>query len=200
MRNSYRVGRVALGVAGMSFLMIASGCSASPGKDSGTTAAPKVASLVTSPASVPAKAADADANRPRERLDMTDAEKREIAKPYQDCLVKHGMESDAEILKMRSEHRVSKIPEAARKAAEAGCQELFPLPPWEEDANNPEAADFAHKVVLCLKGKGVSTEVSDDTSDGTVSVSFVGGPLDSDAVQKGMTLLPVCQKEVAAAK
>jgi hypothetical protein len=183
----------------MSLLVAMGGCSESDsaGKE---TSPPRVATLASETAEAPAKAADTEAKRPRQRLDMTQDEKDQLIKPYRACLAEHGLETEEEVLKMRAERRVSTIPEATVKAAEKACLSLFPLPPWEQDVSNPEASDFVRKVVLCLREKGVSAEVNDDSSDGSVSVSLLGDTGDTDTIDRGMNMTPVCEKQVAGLK
>jgi hypothetical protein len=157
-----------------------------------------VASLVTPSAGAPSTAASTPADeRPRQRLDMTQADWDVVYAPYLKCLEKHG------IAPRGTEGK--KID----KPAQDECDPKLPLPPWELDANNPEAFAFAEKTVECLRGKGVqNVEVSTDTGSGIVGTvikseedidpNALTGPLKS--IDEVMNLTEVCQKDVAGIK
>jgi hypothetical protein len=131
--------------------------------------------------------ADPDAGRPRERLDMTAEELDALDTAYTQCLTANGW------TKMKADTD----PAAAAKA-EAACVSKHPLPPWELDASNPHASDFVHAVVLCLRGKGVKYVNEEPPQGGRYELSFGGANNDRDSITKGLQLLPVCEKEVAA--
>jgi hypothetical protein len=151
---------------------------------------PKVASL-SSPTGAPASASP-DA-RLRYRLDMTDAERDALQAPYLKCMSQHGVD----VIRTRSGDAPRPSDDTVKKASRA-CDPLLPLPPWEEDARNPHAADFQLKVVTCLRKKGVKdVELSKDTSSGTVGPAFGGKNNDQESVEKGMALVSECEREVA---
>jgi hypothetical protein len=156
-----------------------------------------VASLATPSAGAPSSSAAPQDERPRKRLDMTQADWDVLYAPYLKCLDKHGVAPRG------------KDGKKVDKATQDECDPKLPLPPWELDAKNPEAFTFAEKTVECLRAKGVkNVEVSTDTSSGLVgtvikSEGEVGpntltGPLKS--VDEAMTLTDRCQKEVAGIK
>ncbi|MFD1051139.1 hypothetical protein ACFQ1S_39215, partial [Kibdelosporangium lantanae] len=130
----------------------------------------------------------------RYRLDMTDQERQDLVRPYTKCMSDHGVNVIGQ--------RQGTVPKADRQTsdrASKACDPLLPGPPWEEDASNPQAMDFAKKVVDCLRAKGVkNVEVSSDS--GMVGPSFGGTVNDQESIAKGMELTQVCQKEVAGLK
>lgn len=189
--------------------VVATGCSAAKAdqqaqsNDSGN--APEIATLTTPP---PGKATgnasgkttpkDPDAGRPRERIDMTDADRTRLYAPYMSCLKDNGIDTS----KRGQEPGVlgSGPTTDPKKAKNAGkvCEPKLPLPAWEIDASNPDALDFGRKVVQCLKDKGVKyVELSTDTSSGIVGPSLGGKQNDMASITKGMDLMPECQREVA---
>jgi hypothetical protein len=84
-------------------------------------------------------------------------------------------------------------------AAEAACLGSKPLPPWEYDTANPESADFVHRVVQCLRAKGVRyVEESPATpGDDRRAIAFGGENNDQDSISKGLNLVGSCEKESA---
>jgi hypothetical protein len=122
---------------------------------------------------------------------MTDQDRQDMYRPYTKCMSDHGVQVLAQ--------RTGSAPRADQKtqdAAAKACDPLLPLPPWEEDASNPEAMDFAKKVVDCLRAKGVK-KVEVSTNDGIVGPSLGGPGNDQDSIDKGMKLTPQCEREVA---
>ncbi|MFB9839432.1 hypothetical protein [Actinoallomurus acaciae] len=153
-------------------------------------APPKVASL-SSPAGASASASPD--GRPRYRLDMTEAERTALQAPYLKCMSRHGVP----VTRIRGGDAPRPSGDTVDKANRA-CENLLPLPPWEEDAENPQAADFQLKVVACLRKKGVRyVELSRDTSSGVVGPVLGGQHNDQDSIKKGMALIPECEREVA---
>ncbi|GAA1527809.1 hypothetical protein [Kribbella lupini] len=188
---------------------LATGCSA--GASAGTAdKTPEIATLTTAPPGTPSsgkpggqtKAADPDAGRPRERIDMTDADRDRLYQGYLACLKDNGVD----VLSERSKPKESGVlgsggrttdPAKAKKAG-AACANKLPLPAWEIDAKNPDALDFGRKVVQCLKNKGVKyVELSTGTDSGIVGPSLGGPQNDAESIRKGMDLTPECQREVA---
>ncbi|KAA2262572.1 hypothetical protein F0L68_11730 [Solihabitans fulvus] len=184
------------GIVGVAALLALAGCS--------TTEPPpaKVATLQTSgatdaPSSAQSSAArpsNADADRPRYRLDMTGADRDRMLEPWTKCMADHGV-------KPPSGTGVTDPGSGADKSspAAAACMSKYPLPPWEYDKNNPESMDFVHKMVLCLRQKGVK-EVTEDAANNTTGRNgfALGGPNnDSESVSKGLAMAPVCEKELS---
>ena len=140
---------------------------------------------------------------PRERLDMTSAELEALAQPYQDCMNSNGAPSKDE--KMDADARVragvATAPAGDYDKALAACQQLLPLPPWEEDRSNPDAQAFMQAVVDCLHGKGIKyVEIDGDASSPRISLALGGPNNDSDSITRGMDLIPQCEREVSAAR
>jgi len=151
-----------------------------------------VASLVTSSVAVP-PSTSVSVEPPRQRLDMTDADREVVYAPYLKCLDEHG------IAPRGTEGK------KVDRATQDECDPLLPLPPWELDARNPDALAFAERTVACLRAKGVTNvEVSTDTDSGIVGTRITGDDVDPNTITgpvKGvdevMTLNAACQKEVA---
>jgi len=166
---------------------------------SAPTAPTGVASLQTTSANASSSstaAAPPSAERPRKRLDMTQADWDVVYAPYMKCLDKHG------IAPRGTEGK--KVDQATQDE----CDPLLPLPPWELDAHNPDAYAFAEKTVACLRAKGVTNvEVSTNTDSGMVGTTITGEDVDPNTlsgpvkgVDEVMTLTSACQKEVAGIK
>lgn len=180
-------------------LCMAAGCSSEPAPSGD---APKVATLASAPA--PAKtSAEPAPERPRERLDMTDAEFDAVMEPYRKCMEKHGVnERGVPVTGVPDDSGPVAVPQSAadRKkydAADRECREkYYPLPPWEHDPANPEAKDFARDVVKCLKRKGVKyVEVEPNGV-----YAFGGENNHAESISKGLEFTPVCEREVAASR
>jgi hypothetical protein len=150
----------------------------------------KVATLQTTQATTPATSAPAaaqDSARPRERLDMTPDETQQLFETYNQCLADNGFKKGPGI-------------DMTKEApAQAACLSKKPLPPWEYDVSNPESRDFTHKLVQCLRDKGVRfvDEVPAAPGDDRNTISFGGKNDDSDSITKGLNLTPVCEKELS---
>lgn len=189
--------------------VLATGCSSSKADTEAQThdtgKAPEIATLTTPPpgkttgkTTTKATPKDPDAGRPRERIDMTDADRKRLYAPYMSCLKDNGIDTS----KRGQEPGVlgSGPTTDPKKAKTAGkvCEPKLPLPAWEIDANNPDALDFGRKVVQCLKDKGVKyVELSTDNSSGIIGPSLGGPQNDMQSITKGMDLMPECQREVA---
>jgi hypothetical protein len=161
--------------------LVLAGCSAAP------ASAPEIATLKSSDATTPSSSGTAppgEAERPRQRLDMTPQDVDRLHEPWLQCIEDNGGR---------------KTDEQAYAGAMAKCVSKQPLPPWEYDKNNPESMDFVHKMVLCLRGKGVrvvNEEAAGPDGDRNM-LSFGGEENDSESVAKGLDLTPVCEKELA---
>ncbi|GAB2571954.1 hypothetical protein [Kribbella endophytica] len=190
--------------------VLATGCSG--GASAGTAdKTPEIATLTTAPpAGTPSsgtpsgqtQATDPDAGRPRERIDMTDADRDRLYNGYLVCLKDNGIDVLSERAKPKEPGVLGSggrtTDPAKAKKANAACANKLPLPAWEIDAKNPDAIDFGRKVVACLKTKGVKyVELSTGTDSGIVGPSLGGPQNDAESIRKGMDLTPECQREVA---
>ncbi|MFG1609901.1 hypothetical protein [Actinoplanes sp. NPDC049265] len=165
-----------------------SGCSPEPA----TTAAPRVATLASPSTGPAASPSVAPSERPRYRLDTTREEEAVLLRPYYKCLKdKSGFDW---------EHMTEKPPPASMKKMgdiKQACSAELPLPAWEEDPANPEAKDFAHDVVACLKRRGANNvHVGEDG----IGLEYDGGYEKRDTIRTTMDMVPDCQREVAATK
>lgn len=167
------------------------GAACSSGPDEQT---PRVASLIP-PSAAASAAAPASAavkqERPRRRLDETEADFQELLKPFQKCMKAQGLPGGE---KDQGWVGGDDVPEK-QKAAQEACTRFWPLPPWEQDPANPEADDFARDVVKCLKGKGV--KYVETTEDG-IGIAAGGSRNDARSISMTGELLDDCQREVAA--
>jgi hypothetical protein len=153
---------------------------------------PQIASLNTTNATTATSTTTAPAEeRPRLRLDMSQEDEIALYEVQGRCLAEHGVDKR----KFETEGVPSKqVMDAAQKA----CESKEPLPPWEKDAKNPEAADFANRVVQCLRGKGVRyVEVVNDPNATEVNVAFGGPNNDQDSITKGLEYAKTCEIEAS---
>lgn len=153
-------------------------------------ARPEVASLST-PSSGPASSAVKE-ERPRERLDMTPEDYDAMLVPHQQCLAQRGLGPKGQPLPGQ---RLSKQDiDAAVKA----CESKLPLPPWEKDVTNPDAIDFANRVVQCLRGKGVRyAEVYNPPGAEAVSYALGGPSNDQQSITLGLEHSKACEVEAS---
>jgi hypothetical protein len=171
------------------------GCSTPPPPEQ------KVATLQTSQAAAaPSSAANGstEAARPRERLDMTPEESDQLYDAYGQCLTEHGLPKKGSGSGTGTAPSV--VNPATEAAAETACVGKKPLPPWEYDTANPQAADFLHKMVLCLRAKGVRLveESPVRPGDDRTAIEFGGKNNDPDSISKGLELTPRCEKELSS--
>jgi hypothetical protein len=153
---------------------------------------PQIASLNTTGATTATSTTTAPAEeRPRLRLDMSNEDEIALYEVHNRCLAEHGVDKR----KFETEGVPSK---QVMDAAEKACESKHPLPPWEKDAKNPEAADFANRVVQCLRAKGVRyVEVANDPNDTQVNVAFGGPNNDQDSITKGLEFVKPCEIEAS---
>jgi hypothetical protein len=177
-----------LGLVAVVAILGATGCSSG----SSQAETPQVASLIPSSAAAPGPTTPKP-ERPRQRLDETDADYQVLLKPYKSCMKAHGRTNDKEQGGWASGEDVPPEQAAAQKA----CQNFWPLPPWELDPANPEAKDFARAVVKCLKGKGVKYV---ETTDDGIGIAAGGPKNDEGSITRTGEFLDDCQREVAARK
>ncbi len=184
--------RIALGIfCALAIATTIAGCS---------TAAPqaKVATLATpKPGTSATPTPPPTSSRPRERLDMTDAELNALEAPYEACIAAHGGQSKQG---GRAGSGISQpAPTSASwVAAEKACISKDPLPPWEQDPANPQAAIYMGKVVACLHRMGVKyAEVKDDASVGRLDIVLGGVDNDSTSMSRGATDTPICERQVS---
>jgi hypothetical protein len=151
---------------------------------------PQIASVNTGGTSPSPSAAPVE-QRPRLRLDMTPEDLDAIYAAHVRCLVENGVDKQ----KFETQGVPSK---EVMDAAERACEPKRPLPPWENDPKNPEALDFATRVVQCLRDKGVRyVEVSNEPGADRIGYSYGGPNNDSDSITKGLEYTPACEKEAS---
>lgn len=153
-------------------------------------AQPQVASISTPPSSA-AKTPAAQEQRPRERLDMTPEDLDALYVAYDQCLAGFGLDKKGR--SAEGSGRAEPTKEELDKALQA-CEVKNPLPPWEKDATNPEALDFANRVVQCLRGKGVRyVEVHNEPGATAVSYAFGGPNNDAASITLGLEHAKECE-------
>ncbi|WP_394619310.1 hypothetical protein JNUCC0626_09510 [Lentzea sp. JNUCC 0626] len=157
-------------------------------------AAPQVASISTPPSSAAQTSAPQE-ERPRERLDMTPEDLEALQVPYDQCMAKHGLDRKGRAADPGTPQPVK---EELDKAVQE-CEKKTPLPPWEKDVTNPEALDFANRVVQCLRGKGVRyVEVHNEPGSPAISYALGGPNNDSASISLGLEHAKEC--EIASSK
>lgn len=158
----------------------------------------KVATLATTGASSTPSAAPTsspDASRPRYRLDMTNADMDQMLQPWKQCMAEHGSP-------MPTGPGISD-PGGSGKPGDpawAACLPKHPLPPWQYDRGNPESMDFVHKMVQCLRQKGIKevSEAPPTAGSERNGLTLGGANNDADSVNRGMAMIPVCEKELTS--
>jgi hypothetical protein len=155
---------------------------------------PEIASLNTSNTAAPATPTAAPApaeERPRLRLDMSNEDENALYEVLARCMAEHGVDKR----KFETEGVPSKqVMDDAQKA----CESKEPLPPWEKDAKNPEAVDFANRVVQCLRAKGVRyVEVVNEPNATEVTYAYGGPNNDQDSITKGLEFSKACELEAS---
>ncbi|MEV6908384.1 hypothetical protein [Amycolatopsis sp. NPDC051071] len=160
----------------------------------------KVATLATTGASSAPPAASTsspDLERPRYRLDMTNADMDQLRAPWKQCMAENGSP-----LPSSTGPGISDPGQSAKPGdpAWAACLPKYPLPPWQYDRNNPESMDFVHKMVQCLRQKGVKqvSEMPPAAGSERNMLALGGESNDAESVAKGMEMIPVCEKELTA--
>lgn len=172
-------------LAGPVLLLAALAACSTPGQKP-----PEIASLNTTNATSTTTAPPAE-ERPRLRLDMSIEDENALYEVQNRCLAEHGVDKR----KFETEGVPSK---QAMDAAQKACESKEPLPPWEKDAKNPEAVDFANRVVQCLRGKGVRyVEVVNEPNATEVTYALGGPNNDRDSITKGMELIKPCEREAS---
>jgi hypothetical protein len=158
-------------------------------------AQPQVASISTPPSSAAAASA-AQEQRPRERLDMTPEDFEALNAPYDQCLAGLGLDKKGRAAE--GSGRTEPTKEELDKALQT-CEPKSPLPPWEKDTSNPEAVDFANRVVQCLRGKGVRyVEVLNEPGSEIISYALGGPNNDAASISLGLEHAKEC--EIASSK
>jgi hypothetical protein len=158
-------------------------------------AQPQVASITT-PSSAAAPTSAAQEQRPRERLDMTPEDFEALYAAYDRCMAQFGLDKKGQIA--NGQAGVQPVKEDVDKALKA-CESKDPLPPWEKDVNNPDAVDFAARVVQCLRDKGVRyVEVHNEPGAEAVSYAFGGPNNDAASITLGLEHAKEC--EIASSK
>ncbi len=197
--QKYRVAvAISLMVMAMAITML-SGCSSSG--ETSADAQAQVATLSTSAAEKSTEQQPAKKEPPRERLDMTAEEIEALMVPYFTCLKDSGFTDQLQWKKAADRSHSSSGSESGsakqkkEAAAYRACEEQYlPLPPWEKDPANPEAADFAREVTQCMKQKGVKDAGVD--ADGQVEMDSGRGI----SMGEAMEISAQCERETAARK
>jgi hypothetical protein len=152
-----------------------------------------VASISTPSSAAPTSASQEQ--RPRERLDMTPEDFEALIAPYDQCLAGFGLDKKGRAAEGSGRPQPTK--EELDKALKA-CESKNPLPPWEKDVNNPEAVDFAGRVVQCLRGKGVRyVEVLNEPGAEIVSYALGGPNNDAASISLGLEHAKECEIEAS---
>ncbi|HUQ57648.1 hypothetical protein [Lentzea sp.] len=152
-------------------------------------APPQVASISTPSSAAPTSAAQEQ--RPRERLDMTPEDFEALRAPYDQCMAGFGM--DRRGRPAEGSGRPEPVKEELDKALKA-CENKVPLPPWEKDTTNPEAVDFANRVVQCLRGKGVRyVEVLNEPGAEIIGYALGGPNNDAASISLGLEHAKECE-------
>jgi hypothetical protein len=173
--------------AALALLLLLAACSK-------PAAQPEVASIQT-PSSAPATSAPQE-QRPRERLDMTPEDYEALQAPYERCMAGFGLDKKGRAAEGSGRPQPTK--DELDKALKA-CESKTPLPPWEKDASNPEAVDFANRVVQCLRDKGVRyVEVLNEPGAETISYALGGPNNDAASISLGLEHAKEC--EIASSK
>lgn len=156
---------------------------------------PQVASIST-PSSNAAPSSAAQEQRPRERLDMTPEDADALYAAYDRCLGQFGLDKKGQVTAAQAGS--PPVKEDVDKAMKA-CESKDPLPPWEKDVNNPDAVDFAARVVQCLREKGVRyVEVHNEPGAEAVSYALGGPNNDAASITLGLEHAKEC--EIASSK
>ena len=156
---------------------------------------PQVASIST-PSSNAAPSSAAQEQRPRERLDMTPEDFDALYAAYDRCMGQFNLDKKGQVA--NGQAGVQPVKEEVDKALKA-CESKNPLPPWEKDVNNPDALDFATRVVQCLRNKGVRyVEVHNEPGADAVSYAFGGPNNDAASITLGLEHAKEC--EIASSK
>ena len=180
---------------GLALLAMLTACSA-PAAEQGKGNDPKIATLETG---APAPTASADplfakyGEPVRERLDMTDEEGEAAWRPRDRCIADHT--SAPPSASEDGDGASSAAAGDAEGAAEAEviCSRLSPLPPWELDAQNPDALAFVQRVVDCLREQGVrEVEIGEADQFGRISIALGGENNDSSSISLGMQHMDAC--------
>ena len=178
--------------AAVALMGILTACSADQGSG------PGIATLETA-APAPTEAADSLIEQYGEpvrlRLDMTDEEEAAAGGPRDRCLMDNTpAQQDAPVGKDEDSVTGSVGEDPAKAAeAEALCMRVAPLPPWELDAQNPDALRFAQRVVDCLHDRGVrEVEIAEADQFGRINIAFGGETNDSSSISLGMEHVESC--------
>ncbi|PPF64209.1 hypothetical protein C5E11_05845 [Clavibacter michiganensis] len=180
---------------GLALLAMLAACSA-PGAEQGAGGDSKIATLETE-APTPKASADplfAKYGEPvRERLDMTDEEGEAAWRPRDRCVADHTSAPQGTSEEGGGGGDSSSSAAAVDAEAEAICSRLAPLPPWELDAQNPDALRFVQRVVDCLREHGVrEVEIGEADQFGRIGILLGGESNDSSSISLGMQHTDAC--------
>ena len=182
----------------IALLAMLAACSApSANQGAGGGSGPGIATLETA-APAPTEAADplfAEYGEPvRLRLDMSDEEGVDAWKPRDRCLADHSPALHGAPGGEGGDGASASVGDPAKAAeAEALCLRVAPLPPWEFDAQNPDALRFAQGVVDCLHDRGVrEVEITEADEFGRINIAFGGETNDATSISLGMQYVDSC--------
>jgi hypothetical protein len=151
-----RTRAVLLVVTGLAALTLQTACGGGPEK-------PKVASLAgeKAPAGQPSATATQASERPRHRVDESEADRERIIAPWTKCMKDHGADLDTQ------PHTIAGAEKWSRDHQDAGtaCGDLLPLLPWGLDRSNPQYRDNIHQWVKCMNDKGLNIVETPDNDE-----------------------------------
>ena len=196
LRTTHRSLTAAAGAIALLGMLAA--CSAPSADRAGGGGGPGIATLETA-APAPTEAADplfAEYGEPvRLRLDMSDEEGVDAWKPRDRCLADHSPALQGAPEGEGGDGASAGVGGDPAKAAEAEslCLRVAPLPPWEFDAQNPDALRFAQHVVDCLHDRGVrEVEITEADEFGRINIAFGGETNDATSISLGMQYVDAC--------
>jgi len=196
LRTTHRSLTAAAGAIALLGMLAA--CSAPSADRAGGGGGPGIATLETA-APAPTEAADplfAEYGEPvRLRLDMSDEEGVDAWEPRDRCLADHSPALQGAPEGEGGDGASAGVGGDPAKAAEAEslCLRVAPLPPWEFDAQNPDALRFAQHVVDCLHDRGVrEVEITEADEFGRINIAFGGETNDATSISLGMQYVDAC--------
>jgi hypothetical protein len=141
---------------GLAGVIVQAGCAGEQQK-------PKVASLSGGGSSTAGQSANAGANkeRPRHRVDESDADRERLIQPWNKCMKDNGADPDTQ------PNNIAGAEQWGRDHARAGdaCRSLLPELPWGEDKANPQYRDNIHQWVKCMNDKGLKVIETPDNDE-----------------------------------
>ncbi|WP_341955318.1 hypothetical protein [Microbacterium sp. LWH13-1.2] len=187
---------LAAAAGGLALLAMLAACS-TPSSGRGADGDPQLATLETG---APSSTESADplfteyGEPVRLRLDMTDEEELAAWQPRDRCVAdRTSPPQSGQLSGGGSSGAAVGDPEKAAEA-EATCVRLAPLPPWELDVKNPDAQQFAQRIVDCLREHGVrEVEIGEGDAFGRIGIELGGESNDSTSISLGMQHGETCE-------